>query len=375
MGEPQPLLLKPNGSDYDAFFLPEDTSGTITFNAGDVVTLACTRSNLIIDETVTTLTIASATCVSGTKFSVNGQTASFETIVCSSYPYHTAQYTGRTCEDNFREIEVGFQVETNRFLVLMNICFDDASQNAIYSWYNLTAAIGGYQRGFPRPSFLQGTFYSVGTPNVNTLYTRAQQRITINGLLGLDSANTTYVHATNDYYLARGHLTAKADYVYGSQHRLTFYFVNVAPQWQTFNGGNWERLESSVRSFASDRALDLLVYTGTYGVTTLPHAQTKEEIKLYLYLDENNNNGIAVPQLYWKFVYEPVTKAGVVFVGINNPYQETFEPLCTDISDIYDWLSWKKEDQKAGYSYACEVEEFRKAVDYFPDYEVRSLLQ
>lgn len=367
-------MLKPNGADYDAFFLPEDTVGTITFSAGDVVNLACPRSNLIIADSATSLTIAPATCVSGSRFSINGQTVTFDSITCSSYPYHVAQYTGRTCGNNFKEIEVGFEVES-RFLVHMYICFDDARQNAIYSWFNLTSAIGGYQRSFPRPSFIQGSFYSVGTPNVNTLYTRAQQRITINGLLGLEQNSTKYVHATNDYYLARGHLTAKADFVYGAAHRLTFYFVNVAPQWQTFNGGNWERLESSVRNFASDRGLDLIVYTGTYGVTTLPHSTTGKEVELYLYIDENNNNGIAVPQLYWKFVYEPKSKAGVVFIGVNNPYQDEFKPICTDVTDSYDWLLWSKNSQSAGYSYGCEVAEFKRLVDYFPDYEVTSLLK
>lgn len=341
---------------------------------GDTVNLACPGSNLIIDETVTTLTLVAATCVSGKRFNIYGKTVKFDTIFCSSYPYHIARYTGRNCAKVFKEIEVGFQVETNRFLVLMNVCFDDVGQNAIYSWFNLTSTIGGYQRGFPRPAFLQGDFYNPNINSVNTLYTRAQQRITINRLVGLKVNDTKYVHATNDYFLARGHLTAKADFVYGSQHRLTFYFVNAAPQWQTFNGGNWERLESSVRNFASYRGLDLIIYTGTYGVTTLPHAETGEEIELYLYIDENNNNAIAVPQLYWKFVYEPISKAGVVFVGVNNPYQRKFEPLCTDISDSFEWLSWAKESQKAGYSYGCEVDDFRRIVNYFPDYEVTRLL-
>ena len=45
--------------------------------------------------------------------------------------------------------------------------------------------------------------------------------------------------------------------------------MNVAPQWQTFNGGNWAELEDEVRNFASDRGLDLVVYTGTNGVLQL----------------------------------------------------------------------------------------------------------
>lgn len=252
----------------------------------------------------------------------------------------------------------------SRFLLHMLICYDDANQNTLYSWFNLTKTIGGYQSGFPRPSFIQGNFYSAS--GVNTLYTRATQRVTINNLLGLNESDTTYIHATNNYYLARGHLTAKADYVFGAAHRLTFWFVNVAPQWQTFNGGNWNYLEQDVRNYASNNALDLVVYTGTYGVATLPHAKTGKAVGLYLYADSNNNKGLPVPAVYWKFVYEPITKAGIVLIGVNNPYQESKNELCTDVSSKLNWLTWYSDSQSNGYSYACTVAEFKPLVSFFP---------
>lgn len=159
LGEPQPLLLKPNWTEWDAFFLPEDTSGTITFGYGDPVNLACPGSTLIVDDWETTLTSGTATCVSGTRFSIFGQTVSFDTITCSSYPWHTARYSGRGCWGGFREIEVGFQVGDG-FLKHLEICFDDERQSSVYSRFNLTSAIGGYQHGFPRPtSFIQGGFF------------------------------------------------------------------------------------------------------------------------------------------------------------------------------------------------------------------------
>lgn len=375
LGEPQPLLLKPNGTDYDAFYLPGDTTGAIAFSQGDIVNLACPGSALLVNSTSTGLDIAPATCISGTTFAIDGQNVSFTLLTCSSYPYHTAQYSGNTCANNNREIEVGFIVGS-RFLLNMLICFDDVNQNTLYSWFNLTKTIGGYQSGFPRPSFIQGSFYSTTTA-VNTLYTRATQRVTINNLIGLAENSTKYIHATNNNYMARGHLTAKADYVFGAQHRLTFHFVNIAPQWQNFNGGNWNYLEQDVRSFASNNNLDLIVYTGTYGVTTLPHETTGEDVPLYLYVDSNNNRGLPVPQVYWKFVYDPLTKAGIVFIGVNNPYHEDKSKnlLCTDVTDDISWLTWKKDDQDAGYSYGCSVDEFKNIVSYFPDLEVTSLLK
>ena len=35
-------------------------------------------------------------------------------------------------------------------------------------------------------------------------------------------------------YLARGHLAPDADFIYDVQQDATYYFVNVAPQFQTF---------------------------------------------------------------------------------------------------------------------------------------------
>lgn len=67
------------------------------------------------------------------------------------------------------------------------------------------------------------------------------------------------VHDTNDYFMARGHLAAKVDFIYGSQQRGTFYFLNTAPQWQTFNGGNWEHIESSVRDFVGARGIEVSI--------------------------------------------------------------------------------------------------------------------
>jgi len=45
----------------------------------------------------------------------------------------------------------------------------------------------------------------------------------------------------------------------------TYYFANVAPQWQAFNNGNWKAVEIAVRDQARRTKADLLVFTGTLG--------------------------------------------------------------------------------------------------------------
>ena len=62
----------------------------------------------------------------------------------------------------------------------------------------------------------------------------------------------------------------------------TYYFTNVAPQWQGFNAGNWLDLENAVRDFVDNRNLDLVVYTGTNGVMELDDVNgNKVPILLY----------------------------------------------------------------------------------------------
>lgn len=363
------------GTGNDAFYLPApfDTVGNVVITGAEVALLACPGGFLTLNGVSTGLETAEATCASGSSFNVNGQVVPVSGIACSRYPFHTARYTGNSCLGAYKEIEVGWEIGAN-FIRQLTICFDDVGQNSLYTLFDMPAGIGGYQSGFPRPGFIQDDFYNVGGSSVDSLYSRSAQTATINSLLGLSSGDTTWIHPTNDYFLSRGHLAAKADFVYGNQHRATFHFVNVAPQWQTNNGGNWNTLEMNVRSMASARGLNLLVWTGTHGVSKLPHSVTGEPTELYLYVDANNNRGLPVPEWYWKVVYDPATREGVALLTLNNPYQDTFDQICTNVCDQITWLTWQPTDQKLGYSYCCNVAEFLTVVPEMEAIEVVGLL-
>jgi hypothetical protein len=371
----QPLLLIPGGSkDGHGFYLPEGDDGIVRLATGQTMLLACPGNNNRFNNTNLGLTTAMATCESGTTFLVKRVPYNFSNFACKSNSSHIARYSGSTCYDGTkRHIEVGFEVESD-FYKLIDICFDDVLYTTLYAKATIVSGIAGYQKGFPRPSFIQDSFFP--GMSVDNLYTRNTQRQTISGLLGSTLLGDEYIHPTNDYYMARGHLSANADYVYGSQQRATFHFVNVAPQWQTFNGGNWESLESSVRAYADRRKLDLVVYTGTYGVATLPNCN-ETETELYLYVDSNNNKAIPVPKFYWKAVYDPKSQAGVVFVGINNPYVSDPQGdylICTDVCSKISWVNWDQANIKKGYSYCCEVDDFRSTVKTLPQFTVSGLL-
>jgi hypothetical protein len=373
--EPQPLLLIPGGSkDGRGFYLPEDADGIVTLATGQSMLLACPGNTNGFNDTNIGLTTALATCHSGTTFFVNSVSYNFSNFACRSYPSQIARYSGITCYDRTKSlIEVGFEVESD-FYKLIDICFDDGLYTTLYVKATVVSGIAGYQSGFPSPNFIQDSFFP--GMSVDNLYTQNTQLSTISRLLGTSQLGIQFINATSNYYLARGHLSAKTDYVYGSQQRATFHYVNVSPQWQTFNEGNWLALESSVRAYADKRKLDFLVYTGTYGVATLPNINGNET-ELYLYADGNNNRSIPVPKFYWKAVYDPNSHAGVVFVGINNPHVSDPQGdyiICTDVCSNISWIQWDQENIRKGYSYCCEVDDFRSTVKTLPDYPVSGLL-
>jgi len=118
------------------------------------------------------------------------------------------------------------------------------------------------------------------------------------------------------------------------------------------------------------------VYTGTYGVATLPNVNGIAT-ELYLYVDSNNNKAIPVPKFYWKAVYDPKRQAGVVFVGINNPYISDPQGdylICTDGCSQISWVEWDQKNIEKGYSYCCEVFDFRSPFKFLPQFTVSGML-
>jgi hypothetical protein len=374
--EPQPLLLIPGGSkDGNGFYLPEGADDNVKLAAGQIVILACPGNTNGFNNTDLGIKTAVATCDSGSMFYANSVSYDISDFACTSYPYHTARYSGSTCYDGTkRHIEIGFQVESH-FYKLIDVCFDDVLYTTLYVKATIVSGIAGFQSGFPRPRFIQDSFYP--GMSVYNLYSINKQRETISGLLGSTQFGDHFINEKSNCSLTKGHLSAKADFVYGSQQRATFHFVNVSPQWQTFNGGNWEALESSVRAYAAKKKLDLVVYTGTYGVATLPNVNGTET-ELYLYADVNNNKAIPVPKLFWKAVYDPKSQAGVVFVGINNPFVSDPKGdylICTDVCSKISWVQWDQKSIEKGYSYCCEVDDFNSTVKILPQFEVSGLLK
>ena len=85
-------------------------------------------------------------------------------------------------------------------------------------------------------------------------YKKTKQTATIKKLLGTNNKlpDGTHIIDTDkgSNYLARGHLSPDAAFIEGAEQDATYYFFNVAPQFQSFNNRNWKQLESFTRAMA-----------------------------------------------------------------------------------------------------------------------------
>ncbi|KAH8370850.1 hypothetical protein KR093_005216, partial [Drosophila rubida] len=366
--DPAPLYVQRSAAGQPEYLQPR-LDGLVELQQGEQLELHCSGSSRFTKQFQGYARL-NASCWGEKGFLVLGSVYQLEDFVCSSWPTHTARHTTRNCPSDGSLLEVGFQLAASGapddFLQLYDVCHDEELQVTRYVHHVLLPGSAQYQRSVSRPSFITGDFY--GATDVNQRYTQVQQNATISHILGMDAS--PYFNISGNVYLARGHLSAKTDFVFGAAQQATFYFVNAAPQWQTFNAGNWERIEDSVRKFVADENITADCYTGTWGVSTLPDVEGVER-ELYLDFDENNNGLIPVPMLYFRVVIDRASRRGIVLIGVNNPHLSLAQiqkdyVICPDIGDQISWISWTKEDLKKGYSYACAVEEFTKVVKHLP---------
>lgn len=87
-----------------------------------------------------------------------------------------------------------------------------------------------------RPTFKTNRMFSV---SLRRVYSKRQQKSLAQTLL----KTTQHLTTNGQEYLAKGHLAPDADFVLKAEQDATYYYVNVAPQWQAVNNGNWKVCE------------------------------------------------------------------------------------------------------------------------------------
>lgn len=251
-----PLILNPGTA---SFFRTNNANGILSLNAGQSILLACPGNSNYLQILGSGQREATASCSDGKTFTVNGVSRTFSQLSCQQSPNEEDRQSGSCNKGTLYKI--GFSVSTG-FVEVYEVCHDASQHHTIWTKFLLTRDAAGFQTGIDRPNWSNGALFSGIDPT--TLYKRATQRETFTSLLGSASLAEQYISLTNDYFLSKGHMVAKSDFLYGSQQLATFFYSNAAPQWQTVNGANWNTLENDVKSFAARTGQDLNVYTGNW---------------------------------------------------------------------------------------------------------------
>lgn len=357
---------------------PTGSDGIVRLAAQQRVELVCSVAFAAPFAAIGSRTLL-ATCLGHNLFAVHDRrdAVALNTVRCSAHARHVdrrppAKKTHWCGGGRATLAELGFHAPpppanggAPRFIRLMEVCHDERTHSTLWVRHRLTPATAGFQRAFPRPGFIKGTFY--GPLNVNQMYTGNAQRQQMQRVLGAARVAQLWDNGRN-FFLARGHLAAKTDYVFGTEQRGTFFFVNAAPQWQSFNAGNWERIEFGVKQYVAKRRLAVLVYTGTFGVLRLPDGGG---VLRELWLGGAERQ-IAVPQFFYKVVLDERSGRGIVFVGLNNPHASEADAragrfdVCRDFGDRVSYVNWNRWQMSRGYSYACDVNDFVRVVGDLP---------
>ncbi|XP_026474343.1 uncharacterized protein LOC113378043 [Ctenocephalides felis] len=219
------------------------------------------------------------------------------------------------------------------------------------------------------------SFKSTGTPkhvSPAEAYKQETQKEIFAELLGSSQLAEKYFEGANAF-LARGHMSPDADFTFAIWQYATYFYVNVCPQWQAVNAGNWLRVENLARKLGSSRGEDLTIYSGVHDILTLPDVNNNE-VKMSIAKDGN----IWVPKWNWKIVQSPKTGEGIAFVTLNNPYAEKVphkDLLCKDICKEAGFEDSYFADLTRGYTYCCNVEDLLAAVETAPKVEVKLLMK
>lgn len=193
-------------------------------------------------------------CVAGT-FEVEGEDLEeLGDLECDRQPVYTTEVLGNahqtvqisntnpfpssgTCgpDNKAQMIRIQFDVNTDMTEegVTITVCHDVNRAASLWARHTLYDELEAEDHGNNRPSFNPEYFDF----DVDHYYKTATQRETIADLVGSESLAEKYIgDQSSQLFLSRGHLAPNADFIFYSWQDSTFFFINVAPQWQSFNG-------------------------------------------------------------------------------------------------------------------------------------------
>ena len=319
---------------------------------------------------------------------VSGRIVSFKELDCTRSIRERVQETDAACGPGGQGLyaHIGWYPESrshSQFHRQITVCHDKVKEHTYFANHTLYgSAIDARNSEAERPGhFKEGPFYDKSAADAS--YKLRNQKHTLKIHLGEETGEKVFDQRAS-LFLAKGHLSPDADFIYKEWQDATYYFANVAPQWQAFNNGNWKYIEQAVRSYAKGSDARIDVYTGTLGTLKLEDDDGVGR-KLFLgrTLTEENSDKpikdssaeefdlIPVPEFYWKIAHDPVQDRAIVFIGLNNPFfqgdPEREATICPDICAEAKWFFLSQKDVGKGYMYCCSYFDFKGVIDWVPE--------
>ncbi|KAB7498474.1 hypothetical protein Anas_04327, partial [Armadillidium nasatum] len=283
-----------------------------------------------------------------------------EDINCKRRPMGSIRHTNIKChgtKDGVFHV-IGWKIDTNWFIPQIIVCWDGTRETTLFTKHIIHGQYLKNRVPSPgRPNFKREEFYS---ENIGEFYTHKFQENTFKFLLG----RVSNIPGSRRYYFARGHLAPDADFVNPSEQDETYFYSNAIPQLQSFNNGNWKKVENSLRDLAMEKNRSLVVYSGTFGILTLKDERGKD-VPIYLCPEKHL---YPIPLIIWKVVHDPVAKEAVTILGLNTmtneaDKREAFFDTCDNICDQILWLEIDEEkDFRKGSILCCSWNQFKTNV-------------
>ncbi|XP_041968665.1 uncharacterized protein LOC121725679 [Aricia agestis] len=366
-GTPAPVYLR-NGE-----LLSPGADGGVSLRRAERLQVACpgTKKYVVVANQSTGADSIDIKCVRNSTFQAVGGSwvGGLREVTCTQPPWYGAEDVG-ACSGGNRLYRVGYRV-SGELHARYSACFDRGRLHTLYVRELLSPANNYLQNG-SRTGFIEGELFA--KHSMNRLYKLEHQRRRFDELLG-PGMGAKYV--TKTQFLSRGHLAARADFPLVAEQRASFHYVNTAPQWQRGNAGDWAALEEALRRRVHSSGAPVTVYTGTWGVSTLPDARG-QDTELYLDVDTNNNGVVPVPLYFYKVVHDEANRTAVAFISINSSYYNSSRvdelTFCADVCDEnpqYRWLRWRPRD--GTHSFCCTYQDFARKIQNLPKLDVRGL--
>lgn len=367
------LRQRPNG----------DTEGVLAISHSDVISVFCNDNG--IEGYDGNPNLLRAKCDHGAlKVHVEDEDAmdapeseivNFSALKCRSVKSAELKYTSRKCGPHrgSRIIKVAYQVMCGS-LAVYETCHDADHRINHYTHHRMTPANSKYQGGYRDEDWNTGDLYKyegLTKSDVTRMYTKKSVKAKVQDILGVDSTNVVLLRTNK--YIARGHLMANVDGALHIFQKASFMYLNIMPQYQINNGGNWKRMEDALRNFVGNYGGNLDIYTGTADV------MTQDGAPLYLY-NENESHKFPIQNYFYKIIVSETRFQAMVVVCINNaevrwPESERFihcrgqigESPDPDISDVTGLFTGNfdeavRHNYERGYMYTCTIQSFLRAM-------------